>query len=131
VGISRDYPLKTRTSKQPIGEVLGYEIIPSHPLKYARSKQALKMHSEESLRNGCEAANRTPRWIEESSTSGGTSPFSVRASSEMNTASSPEDDTPASDLGNSIEQGVQEASTSVTVEMASSTPSQLHVCTSR
>jgi hypothetical protein len=86
-----------------------------------------KMHSEESPRNGCEAANRTPRWIGESSTSGGTSPFSVRASSEMNAASSPEDD----NLGNSIEQGVQEASTSVTVEMASPTPSQLHVCTSR
>jgi hypothetical protein len=41
VGISRDYPLKTRTSKQPIGEVSGYEIIPSHPLKYPRSKQGL------------------------------------------------------------------------------------------
>jgi hypothetical protein len=39
VGISRNYPLKTRTSKQPIGEVSGYEIIPSHPLKYSRSKQ--------------------------------------------------------------------------------------------
>jgi hypothetical protein len=39
VGISRDYPLKTRTSKQPIGEILGFEIIPSHPLKYPRSKQ--------------------------------------------------------------------------------------------
>jgi hypothetical protein len=43
VGISRDYPLKTQTSKQPIGEVLGYEIIPSHPLKYPRSKQALTL----------------------------------------------------------------------------------------
>jgi hypothetical protein len=41
VGISRDYPLKTRTSKQPIGEILGIEIIPSHPLKYPRSKQGL------------------------------------------------------------------------------------------
>jgi hypothetical protein len=41
VGISRDYPLKTRTSKQPIGEISGYEIIPSHPHKYPRSKQGL------------------------------------------------------------------------------------------
>jgi hypothetical protein len=41
VGISRDYLLKTRTSKQPIGEIPGYEIIPSHPLKYPRSKQGL------------------------------------------------------------------------------------------
>jgi hypothetical protein len=41
VGISRDHPLKTRTSKQPIEEVLGYEIIISHPLKYPRSKQGL------------------------------------------------------------------------------------------
>jgi hypothetical protein len=32
VGISRDYLLKTWTSKQTIGEILGYEIIPSHPL---------------------------------------------------------------------------------------------------
>jgi hypothetical protein len=45
VGISRDYPLKTRTSKQPIGEIPGYEIIPSHPLKYPRSKQGLKKES--------------------------------------------------------------------------------------
>jgi hypothetical protein len=41
VGISRDYPLKTRTSKQPIKQIPGYEIIPSHPLKYPRSKQGL------------------------------------------------------------------------------------------
>jgi hypothetical protein len=39
--ISRDYPLKIRTSKQPIGEILGYELIPSHPLKYPKSKQGL------------------------------------------------------------------------------------------
>jgi hypothetical protein len=45
VGISRDYPLKTQTSKQPIGEVPGYEIIPSHPLKYPRSKQGLIVES--------------------------------------------------------------------------------------
>jgi hypothetical protein len=44
VGISRDYPLKTRTSKQPIGEISGYEIIPFHPLKYHISKQGLKEH---------------------------------------------------------------------------------------
>jgi hypothetical protein len=42
VGISRDYPLKTQTSKQPIREVPGYEIIPFHPLKYPRSKQGLE-----------------------------------------------------------------------------------------
>jgi hypothetical protein len=41
VGISRDYPLKTRTSKQPTGKILGYKLIPSHPLKYLRSKQGL------------------------------------------------------------------------------------------
>jgi hypothetical protein len=41
VGISRDYPLKTRTSKQPMEEILGYKIIPSHPFKYPRSKQDL------------------------------------------------------------------------------------------
>jgi hypothetical protein len=43
VGISRDYPLKTQTSKQPIGEIPEYEIIPSHPLKYPRSIQNLKV----------------------------------------------------------------------------------------
>jgi hypothetical protein len=43
VGISRDYPLKTRTSKQLIGEIPGFEIILSHPLKYPRSKQGLKI----------------------------------------------------------------------------------------
>jgi hypothetical protein len=42
VGISRDYPLKTQTSKQPTGEIPGYELIPSHPLKYPRSKQGLR-----------------------------------------------------------------------------------------
>jgi hypothetical protein len=42
VGISRDYPLKTRNSKQPIGEISGYKIIPFHPLKYPRSKQGLR-----------------------------------------------------------------------------------------
>jgi hypothetical protein len=41
VGISRDYPLKTRTSKQPTGEISGYKLIPFHPLKYPRSKQGL------------------------------------------------------------------------------------------
>jgi hypothetical protein len=43
VGISRDYPLKTRTSKQSMGEIPGYEKIPSHPLKYPRSKQGLRV----------------------------------------------------------------------------------------
>jgi hypothetical protein len=42
MGISRDYPLKTQTSKQPIGKISEYKIIPSHPLKYSRSKQGLK-----------------------------------------------------------------------------------------
>jgi hypothetical protein len=41
VGISQDYPLETRPSKQPIGEIPGYQIIPSNPLKYPRSKQGL------------------------------------------------------------------------------------------
>jgi hypothetical protein len=41
VGISRDYPLKTRTSKQHIGKILEYKIIPSRPLKYSRNKQGL------------------------------------------------------------------------------------------
>jgi hypothetical protein len=36
---------KTRTSKQPIGEIPEFEIIPSHPLKYPRSKQGLRGHS--------------------------------------------------------------------------------------
>jgi hypothetical protein len=42
VGISRDYPLKTRTSKRPTGEISGYKLIPFHPLKYPRSKHGLK-----------------------------------------------------------------------------------------
>jgi hypothetical protein len=42
VGISRDYPLKTRTSKQSTREISGYELIPSLPLKYPRSKQGLR-----------------------------------------------------------------------------------------
>jgi hypothetical protein len=41
VGIFRDYPLKIWTSKQPTGEIPGYKIISSHPLKYPRSKQGL------------------------------------------------------------------------------------------
>jgi hypothetical protein len=44
MGISRDYPLKPQTSKQPIGEITKYEIIPSHPLKYPSSKQGLNVH---------------------------------------------------------------------------------------
>jgi hypothetical protein len=44
VGLSWDYPLKTRTNKQPIGEVPGYEIILSHPLKYPRSKRGLNQY---------------------------------------------------------------------------------------
>jgi hypothetical protein len=43
VGISRDYPLKTRPSKQPIGEILEYAIIPSNPLIYPKSKQGLEV----------------------------------------------------------------------------------------
>jgi hypothetical protein len=42
VGISWDYPLQTRTSKQPIRVILGYRIIPSNPLKYPGSKQGLE-----------------------------------------------------------------------------------------
>jgi hypothetical protein len=41
-GISRDCPLKTQPSKQHTGEILGYEIITSNPLKYPKSKQGLK-----------------------------------------------------------------------------------------
>jgi hypothetical protein len=43
VGIFPDYPLKTRPSKQPSGEIPGYHMIPSNPLKYPRSKQGLMM----------------------------------------------------------------------------------------
>jgi hypothetical protein len=50
VGISRDYPLKIRTSKQPIGEIPGFEIISSHPLKYPRSKQGLIIAVMDGLR---------------------------------------------------------------------------------
>jgi hypothetical protein len=39
MGISQDYPLKTRTSKQPIEEIPKFKIIPSHPLKYPRRKK--------------------------------------------------------------------------------------------
>jgi hypothetical protein len=42
VGISRDYPLKTQTNKQPIEKILEYELISTHPLKYPRSKQGLQ-----------------------------------------------------------------------------------------
>jgi hypothetical protein len=41
--IFRGYFLQTRPSKQPIREILGYKIIPSNPLKYPRSKQALNV----------------------------------------------------------------------------------------
>jgi hypothetical protein len=41
MGISQDYPPKTRTSKQPIGEIPEYGIILSNPLKYPRNKQGL------------------------------------------------------------------------------------------
>jgi hypothetical protein len=37
VGISRDYPLQTRPSKQPIGDFPGYGIIPSDPHKYTKA----------------------------------------------------------------------------------------------
>jgi hypothetical protein len=42
VGISQDYPIKTQTSKQSIGEIPRFKIIPFHPLKYPRSKQGLR-----------------------------------------------------------------------------------------
>jgi hypothetical protein len=41
VGISRDYLLKTWINKQPTEEIPEYELIPSYPLKYPRSKQGL------------------------------------------------------------------------------------------
>jgi hypothetical protein len=43
VGISRDYPLQIRPSKQPVEKILGYGIIPFNPLKYPRSKLGLKV----------------------------------------------------------------------------------------
>jgi hypothetical protein len=62
VGISRDYPLKTRTSKQPIGEVLGYEIILSHSLKYPRSKQALTDGRKTPLVHNHSACTNSQLW---------------------------------------------------------------------
>jgi hypothetical protein len=41
VGIFRNYPFKTRNSKQSIRKISGYEIIPFYLLKYPRSKQNL------------------------------------------------------------------------------------------
>jgi hypothetical protein len=41
VGISRDYPLKTQTSKQPTGEISGYELIPPIPLNTLKVNKAL------------------------------------------------------------------------------------------
>jgi hypothetical protein len=43
VEISQNYSLKTRTNKQPIGKIPGFDIISSHPLKYPRSKQGLNV----------------------------------------------------------------------------------------
>jgi hypothetical protein len=37
--ISQDYVVQTRRSKRTSGDFLGYEIIPSHPHKYLRSKK--------------------------------------------------------------------------------------------
>jgi hypothetical protein len=42
VEISQDYPLKTRTSKQPIREVSGYEIIPSNTLEVNKASEGRK-----------------------------------------------------------------------------------------
>jgi hypothetical protein len=42
VRISQDYPFKIWPSKQPTGKILGYGIIPTHPLKYSRSNQDLQ-----------------------------------------------------------------------------------------
>jgi hypothetical protein len=55
VGISRDYPLKTRISKQPIREIPRFKIIPSHLLKYPRSKQGLKLIGGELVMSGAPA----------------------------------------------------------------------------
>jgi hypothetical protein len=38
-GISRDYLVQNRRSKWTSGDFPGYEIIPSHPHKYLRSKK--------------------------------------------------------------------------------------------
>jgi hypothetical protein len=40
VRISRDYSLKIRTNKHPIGKIPRYEIISSHPLKYLEVNKA-------------------------------------------------------------------------------------------
>jgi hypothetical protein len=58
VGISRDYPLKTRTSKQPTGEISGFKIIPSHPLKYLRSKQGLRDEGARVTEEGVEPISK-------------------------------------------------------------------------
>jgi hypothetical protein len=42
VEIFRDYPLQIHRSKLTSGDFPGLRIIPSHPLKYTRSKQGLK-----------------------------------------------------------------------------------------
>jgi hypothetical protein len=52
MGISWNYPLKTQTSKQPIREISGFEIIPSHPLKYPRSKQGRNLAPTKEVRFG-------------------------------------------------------------------------------
>jgi hypothetical protein len=56
VGISQNYLLKIQTSKQPIGEISGYEIILFHPLKYPSSKQGLNG------RNHLEAGKLNRQW---------------------------------------------------------------------
>ncbi|XBI94809.1 hypothetical protein VPH35_031379 [Triticum aestivum] len=89
-----------------------------------RSPTFRTRHDEFAMNSACDCANRTPTWNDESVRNGGASPFSVRVDSEMNAASSLEN-TPASEAGNSLEQGVEGATTSV--EMATSTGEpQLH-----
>jgi hypothetical protein len=60
MGISRDYPLKIRTSKQSIGKIPGFEIIPFHPLKYPRNKQSLS--DEETALQGPSNATYEPTY---------------------------------------------------------------------
>jgi hypothetical protein len=43
MGICQDYLLQTRPSKQTITDFPGCRVISSHPLKYTKSKQGLRV----------------------------------------------------------------------------------------
>lgn len=84
-----------------------------------------RTQNDESVMNSArDNANRTPRGNDESVRNGGTTPFIAEAGSEINSASSLEN-SPAAEVGNSLEQVVEGTPTSV--EMATpTTASQLH-----